>query len=62
LQIGIDIVFGCNGFSNVSENARLVGSIGWGWDTGDLLHGPASIGAVARCPSHTRKIDDAPRI
>ena len=41
---------------------RLVGSVGWGWDTDDLLHGPASIGAVARCPSHARKIDDAPRI
>ena len=53
LQIGIDIVFGCNGFSDVSENAGLVGSVGWGWDTGDLLHGPASTGpwrVVRRMP------------
>ena len=35
-------------------HARLVGSVGWGWDTGDLRHGPALIRAVARCPSHAR--------
>ena len=29
---------------NCTTNARLVGSVGWGWDTGDLLQGPVESG------------------
>ena len=52
-------------FVYCTTNARLVGRVGWGWDTGDLLQGPVEVGpwrVVRRMTGryNTRPVQDHP--